>query len=110
MTPKTDDGEVLEIQLLADIHQILQEQRCDFISTKDLLYCLYAFENRPWGDTQYGKPMLTNIKLAQFLQNFQIKPIQKRQGVDRMRGYESGMFNDAFERYLPGINCDSVTT
>lgn len=110
LIPVSDDGDDIGIQLLFDIRQIFDETNIDFIPSGILAKKLCELDNRPWGEIQYGKQMLNPIKLAQLLQVFQIKPMQKRQKNTRMRGYELVAFADAFERYLPDITCDSVTS
>lgn len=109
LNPVTDDSEDIGIQLLYDIQQIFAETGQDFIPSGVLVKRLCGLDNRPWGEIQYGKQMLTTIKLSRLLQLFQIKPAQKRNGQARFRGYESDAFSDAFDRYLPVSNCDSVT-
>lgn len=110
LTPVDDDSDDIGIQLLSDIRQIFDEMKCDFIPTGILVGKLRKLENRQWGEIQYGRPMLSDIKLSRILQLFQIKPLQKRQGNIRLRGYELPAFQYAFEHYLPVINRDSVTT
>lgn len=109
LNPVTDDSEDIGIQLLYDIQQIFAETGQDFIPSGVLVKRLCELDNRPWGEIQYGKQMLTTIKLSRLLQLFQIKPAQKRKGQARFRGYELDAFSDAFDRYLPVSKCDSVT-
>lgn len=112
LAPPTDndDAETRAIQLLADIHHAFAEMDCDFIATEVLLRHLYRLENRPWGEKQYGQIALNSIKLAAMLRDFQIRPVQVRQGKQIQRGYELAAFADAFDRYLPPESRDSVTT
>ena len=109
LVPKNDDAEVLEIQLLADIRDVFNNIGCDFIATKDLLGHLYRCESRPWGDRQYGHVVLTNVKLANMLHGFNIRPIQKRLGAKTARGYELAAFEDAFQSYLPNETGEDET-
>ena len=109
LVPKNDDAEVLEIQLLADIRDVFNNIGCDFIATKDLLGHLYRCESRPWGDRQYGHVVLTNVKLANMLHGFNIRPIQKRLGAKTARGYELAAFEDAFQCYLPNETGEDET-
>ncbi|MBQ8294143.1 MAG: DUF3631 domain-containing protein [Alphaproteobacteria bacterium] len=109
LVPKNDDAEVLEIQLLADIRDVFNNIGCDFIATKDLLGHLYRCESRPWGDRQYGHVVLTNVKLANMLHGFNIRPVQKRVGAKTARGYELAAFEDAFQCYLPDETAEYET-
>jgi len=109
LIPLDDDGDDIGIQLLSDIYEMFEETRLDFVPTNIIVGRLRKLENRPWGEIQYGRPMLTDIKLARLLKIFQIKPIQKRQGNKLCRGYEILSFQYAFEHYLSVTNCDSVT-
>ena len=110
LCPMSVDVETRPIQLLADISQVFENTGADFLATDELLRHLYQFETRPWADKEYGKTVLTSITLAGMLRDFDIRPQQVRIGNKIKRGYARAAFTDAFERYVPQIVCDPVTT
>ena len=110
LCPVSDDAETRSIQLLADIRQVFEKMGVDFLATDELLRHLYQFETRPWADKEYGKTVLTCITMANMLRDFEISPQQVRIGNKIKRGYVRAAFTDTFERYLPPIARDTVTT
>ena len=97
----TEDGDAQGIgtMLLADIRQAFAETNAERIFSKSLVEALCAMTDRPWPEVRRGKP-ITESWLARRLHTFEINSRTLRIGDDRAKGYESGDFTEAFERYL----------
>jgi hypothetical protein len=62
---------------------------------------------RPWPEVCRGKP-ITERWLARNLAGFGIHSKTLRIGDERAKGYEAADFSEAFERYLPPEERDSI--
>jgi hypothetical protein len=63
----------LGISLLADIWDAFASKNCDRISSDDLVTYLIGIEDRPWSESNHGKPMTKN-QLARRLKPFGLTP------------------------------------
>ena len=66
-------------------------------------------EGHPWAEFKRGNPISPNT-LARELKCFGIQPQDVRIGDKNAKGYHLEVFKDAFSRYPPGSNRDTVTT
>lgn len=96
-------------ELLADIHEVLEQQQLIKITLADLIKHLCDDDEKSWGTYNRGKP-ITPRQLSKRLKDYGIvsKPI--RTGVEVHKGYEASQFNEAFARYLAYPPSPSVTT
>jgi putative DNA primase/helicase len=94
-------------QLLADIHDLIAQDRFDRINMRSLCARLVAMDDRPWGD-QKGKPLTTSA-LGRMLRTFGIDAKPQRSGADVAKGYDASQFSEAFARYLPAKPVTPVT-
>jgi hypothetical protein len=85
--------------LLADIREAFAENG-DEMASADLVKALIGMADRPWGESNRGKP-LTQNGLARKLKPFGISPKDIGPKTNRLKGYELAWFKDAFSRYLP---------
>ena len=109
LTPTEDTSR--GVQLLEDLRAIFTEQGdSDCIPSGDLVTALLALESRPWLECQRGGRPLTALGLARRLNEFGIKPAQRRSGKTVVRGYRPEDLAEAFERYLPKPPADPVGT
>jgi hypothetical protein len=89
---------VPNVQLLATIRSIFNQQKTDRISSEAIVHALADGEDRPWPD----RLPLTKAQLARRLAPFGIRPtIVHRSRIRLSRGYRLKDFHDAFARYLP---------
>jgi putative DNA primase/helicase len=107
--PDAGDTESMREQLLADIRILFESRGTDRLFGEDIVSELAEMDGRPWPEFSRGKP-LTKAKLARLLKPFGIRPKTVRIGDDRAKGYELEDFKDAFSRYIPPRNRDTVTT
>jgi Protein of unknown function (DUF3631) len=98
------DNESLRVNLLADIRQIFTSER---MFSKDVIDALKEMAERPWPEVCRGKP-ITERWLARNLAGFGIHSKTLRIGDERAKGYEAADFSEAFERYLPPEERDSI--
>ena len=100
----------IRVQLLSDIQQIFATVPKGWLTSNDLVEKLNDIETSPWVEWNRGHPMSTNA-LAKQLRFFGIYPRQTREEYyNRCRKYYRDDFLDAFDRYIPQPNCDTVTT
>jgi len=85
-------------RLLADIRLILEKTADDKISSRDLIDTLRKDDSAEWGEHK-----LSQVKMANMLEPYGIKPRDIRFGAKVLRGYIKSQFTDAFDRYLPPI-------
>lgn len=90
----TESSPSLGINLLHDLRIVFSHRPAMF--TPDLLKGLHRLDESPWGDRQ-----LDPRGLATYLKQYGIKPKQIRIGERSARGYKSGDFADAWQRYCP---------
>ncbi len=98
------DAESLRVNLLADIRELFA---CERMFSKDLIDTLRQMSERPWPEVCRGKP-ITERWLARNLAGFGIHSKTLRIGDERAKGYEVAEFSEAFERYLPPEEGDSI--
>jgi putative DNA primase/helicase len=98
------DSESLRVNLLADIRQIFTSER---MFSKDVIDALKEMAERPWSEVSRGKP-ITERWLARNLAGFGIHSKTLRIVDERAKGYEVADFSEAFERYLPRDEKDSI--
>jgi hypothetical protein len=92
------------VNLLADIRQIFTSER---MFSKDVIDALKEMAERPWPEVCRGKP-ITERWLARNLAGFGIHSKTLRIVDERAKGYEVADFREAFERYLPREEGDSI--
>jgi len=88
------------VQLLGDVRRIFEDCRTDRLKTTDLLHALRGIDESPWAEFNKGKS-LTAHGLARLLNSFGIESRTIRVENVTPKGYLRGMFEDAWERYLP---------
>ena len=93
------ESESCSIILLEDIRALFERGGPSFLPSADILKALEAMEERPWPEFRRGKA-ITARQLVHLLRPFDIKPKQKRDGKDVIRGYTKDSFTDVFARYL----------
>ena len=90
----------VRVQLLTDLKSTFQEKEAETLSSERLVLALGDMEDRPWPEWKRGKP-ITAKQLASLLKPFGVKPKQLWAAGKNERGYATGDFGDAFDRYLP---------
>lgn len=103
-----DENEAAGVMLLGDLRVLYAEQNLDRLLSGEIVQALTKLEDRPWLDWYHGKS-ITVRQVARLLRPFGIHPKTLRAGDDRGKGYELSQFTDAFTRYLPDSNGDTVT-
>jgi hypothetical protein len=91
--------ENIEIDLLADIREVLRMVKQDHVQSAVLVKDLLKMQERPWGEINHGKA-LTENKLARLLKPFKITPDKFRDGAVTHRGYSRAALQAVFDRYL----------
>jgi putative DNA primase/helicase len=94
----------VNVEILADIKAALGDH--DAIFSADLVTKLAVDPERPWAEWNRGKP-LTQKQLAGLLKPFGIISESIRTGDRTGKGYKRAVFEEAWERYLPGQNTPS---
>jgi uncharacterized protein DUF3631 len=90
----------LGVRLLSDIRAVLKQRALDRVASAELVALLVGLEESPWGDLR-GKP-LDARGLAWRLKPYGVKPKNVRfTDGGQAKGYETGDFEDAWQRYLP---------
>jgi putative DNA primase/helicase len=101
---KLSGGENLSLsigtELLADIHEILERQKIDRISTADLIKELCADDEKPWGTHNKGFQIKPR-QIAAMLKGYGIHSNTLRINSVIAKGYEREQFTEAFNRYTP---------
>ena len=87
------------IELLADIRTIFEDEDIERISSEGLVIQLNNMPDRPWADYRKGKG-LNQHGLSTMLRSFGIKPKTIRMEDKTPRGYVIGDFADSWLRYL----------
>lgn len=104
-----EDEKSIQIQLLEDIREVFSETDLDRMPSELLVEKLVSMSEHPWCEWKHGQPMTVN-SLAKLLKDFGIKSKQYRDGLNRHRGFERIMFEDAFKRYLPALALNTLFT
>ena len=88
-------------ELLADIRDIFESKCVEKISSVELIEALVADDESLWATYNRGKP-ITPRQLAKLLAGYGIKSktVRLKNGYTP-KGYDTGLFADAFNRYLP---------
>jgi putative DNA primase/helicase len=95
-----DEPQDHALLLLQDIRDIVRWHEDINISTEVLIDRLTSFEERPWAEWKYGRPM-TGRDLAAMLRPFGIRSKKIRVSTSATRrGYYITGFRDVFDRYL----------
>ena len=97
------------VLLLADIRTLFAETKSDRLKSADIAAALAGIEGRPWAERGANGP-LTRHRLAQLLAPFGIRPQTIRFGTGTAKGYQRAQFDDAFARYLPTAEPETVTS
>ncbi|MDH3690869.1 MAG: DUF3631 domain-containing protein, partial [Gammaproteobacteria bacterium] len=107
LTKSDGDEDGADIQLLADIRDILRNR--EYIPPGDLHTKLLALDDRPWAEWSKGSP-ITKRKIGDVLRKFDIKSHSKRAGEFAGRAYWEEDFADVFARYLPdtSVHCGTA--
>jgi putative DNA primase/helicase len=94
------EGVGLDVQLLADIHEVFESGR-RMVGSKHLVELLHEKVERPWATrANNGKPITANW-LAEILAPFGVRPERVRvESGNQVRGYQREQFEDAWRRYL----------
>ena len=96
----TQEEEGPAVQLLEDLHQVLESAGKDKISSSELVQRLAEMEDRPWPEWRNAKP-ITAWHMARILSRFDIVPTQFWTHGKKKRGYVvNATMEDAFSRYL----------
>jgi len=100
---RTEDGESWGVQVLADIKTGFGDR--GQIRTADLLACLKADDEAPWGSWGRGDGGLDPRGLANLLRPYGIRSadvhVEDDEGRKTLKGYARADFEDAWDRYLP---------
>lgn len=100
---RQDADDNAAVTLLVDLQGIFGAE--SFLTTSTLLERLHAIESSPWSEWKAGKAM-TARGLAKLLDPFGIHPDRTRE----VRGYSRRSFVDAWQRFLPSIPSQPVTS
>lgn len=103
----------LGVRLLTDLKMIFQGAPA--MATADILSCLIALDEAPWGDLK-GKP-LDSRRLATFLKPYDVTPKNIRTEGGIIKGYTAADLFDPWQRYLkasplpspPNVSATSAT-
>jgi hypothetical protein len=87
----------LKTELLADIRDAFSGK--ESITSDDLVTYLVGLEERPWSESNHGKPISKN-QLARRLNPFGLRPKTIRFGIKTAKGYWRDDFDKTCARYL----------
>ena len=96
------------VELLADVHDIIEKIPSDRITSADLIKQLCDDLEKPWATFNRGQP-ISPRQIANRLRDHGITSNTIRIGTNTAKGYLFSQFADAFNRYLPPDH-PSVTT
>jgi Protein of unknown function (DUF3631) len=103
-----DDGEVVAVQLLADIKEVFDTTGADKLLSSTIVDRLIEMEGRPWAEFGRARKPITPNAMARLLKPFKITPGSIRPDLQGRgtKGYERKAFEELWRRYLPegGIN------
>ena len=94
-----DEGSV-GTMLLVDLRALFRRYGADRLASQFIVEALAELEERPWPEWRHGNPITTR-QLACELGRFGVKPKQLRIDGEKVRGYERGDLEEAWERYAP---------
>ena len=95
-------------ELLSDIKEIFEEKQLERITMAELVKALCADDEKTWASYNKGFPITTR-QISKKLSGYGIKSKTVRIGLDTAKGYEKNQFQDAFIRYIPSPQGNSVT-
>lgn len=98
----------INAELLADIKAVFERKGASKLFTTALLWELCEDTEAPWATWNHGKPMSAR-QLSSRLSSFGVASGTIRIGADTAKGYVQEKFADAFARYLPEAQSESVT-
>lgn len=93
--------------LLLDIFVVFILAKRDRVFTRELVEGLQGREDRPWVELRRGK-LVTQMRLAQQLRAYGIRPRTIRIGDQVAKGYLEEDFMDTFRRYIPKSEVDAL--
>jgi len=100
------DGEPL-VDLLKELHHLFQN--ADGISSAELAGYLASSDEKRWAEWSHSTP-ISQRQVARLLDPLKIKPHTIRIAGKTAKGYRREWFDDAFARYLPGSDRNTVTS
>lgn len=96
----TDMPDSSGTSLLGDIRDVFEREKCQKLSSADLVKALVNDEEAGWATYNRGKP-ITARQVAGLLRPYGITPKTVRLGpFDTPKGYDRAQFDDSFMRYL----------
>jgi hypothetical protein len=97
---KESDNDTIGARLLSDTRRVLDLlHHPERVRSTDLARELCAIEDGPWKKHGNRREPLEPDDLARELKRYGIRPRQMKIGSEKVRGYLSADFADAFERY-----------
>ena len=99
----SDDEQSLSTFLLADIQELFKSADTDRLPSTQIATGLARREDRPWPEFRKGSA-ITVRQVARLLKPFGIKPKARWIDGKTQQGYQITDFQDAFSRYLTGID------
>jgi uncharacterized protein DUF3631 len=93
------------ILLLRDLKKVFERATADKLLTEEVLAALEGMAESPWAVIRRGEP-LDNRGLSNRLKKYGIGPKLHREGENVFRGYARTQFEDAWKRYLEGLQDD----
>jgi putative DNA primase/helicase len=95
--------------LLIEIMLILLGEQGHRIFSRDLVASLNQLPGRPWLGLEMGKGQaITELRLAQQLRPYGIRPASLRLGTRVAKGYREEDFSEAFRRYVPRADFEAL--
>jgi hypothetical protein len=98
----------LGVRLLADVRQAFEHVGSDKIPSEQLREFLVELDESPWGDLR-GKPLDVR-SLSRRLAKYEVRPRNLRLGTRVVKGYTREDLVDAWSRYLPVAEEQTVLT
>ncbi len=95
--------------LLLDIFVLFTVQNTNRLFTRQLLDGLNGFTDRPWFETNKGRPV-TDLWLSRQLRPYGIQPKTIRIGEMRAKGYAKEDFLETCRRYVSRSDLDALRT
>jgi hypothetical protein len=93
--------------LLLDVLVLFTEKRSQRLHSRTLVAGLNAWRDRPWAEMRNGKE-ITELWLARQFRPYGIRPKTLWMGEASAKGYEKEDFTEAFRRYIPKAELESL--